>query len=63
MTVAPTDMATSFGHDVTLRCEAVGPPEPTYAWSRVGTPLPTDAVVTGTTLNLFSVSIEDAGMC
>ena len=40
----------------------MGPPEPTYAWTRVGRLLPDGAVAIGTTLNLFSVSAEDAGV-
>ena len=43
-------------------CEAIGPPEPTYSWSRVGSAqLPLGVVNTGTTLHLFSVSSDDAG--
>ena len=62
LTVTPTDTSASYGRDITFRCEAVGPPEPSYSWTRVGMQLPDGAVVTGTTLNLFSVSPEDAGV-
>ena len=61
-TLTPSDITVSSGQDVTFRCEAVGPPAPTYTWTRVGRTLQSSAVDTGITLNLFSVSSDDAGV-
>ena len=61
-TLTPSDLTVSSGRDVTFRCEAVGPPTPSYTWTRAGRTLPSSAVNTGTTLNLFSVSTDDAGV-
>ena len=61
-TITPSDVTVSSGQDVTFRCEAIGPPAPSHTWTRVGRTLQSSAVDTGTTLNLFSVSTDDAGV-
>ena len=61
-TLTPSDITVSSGQDVTFQCEAIGPPAPSYTWARVGQTLQSSAVDTGTTLNLFSVSTDDAGV-
>ena len=61
-TLTPSDVTVPSGQDVTFQCEAVGPPTPSYTWTRVGQMLQSSAVDTGTTLNLFSVSTDDAGI-
>ena len=61
-TLTPSDITVPSGQDVTFQCEAVGPPAPSYTWTRIGRTLQSSAVDTGTTLNLFSVSTDDAGV-
>ena len=61
-TLTPSDITVPSSQDITFQCEAIGPPAPSYTWTRVGRTLQSSAVDTGTTLNLFSVSTDDAGV-
>ena len=47
-----------------FQCVAVGPPDPSYTWTRLGEGLPPGAIVSSdaTELHLFSVTVEDEGV-
>ena len=63
-TLPPANTEASYGQDVMFQCVAVGPPEPSYTWNRLGGEgLPSGAIVSSdaTQLHLFSVAIEDEG--
>ncbi|XP_061544566.1 basement membrane-specific heparan sulfate proteoglycan core protein isoform X9 [Phycodurus eques] len=49
------------GNSVEFECQAVGDPEPTVKWSKVGGPLPTHIVVMGGMLKIEQVTEADAG--
>ncbi|XP_049611156.2 basement membrane-specific heparan sulfate proteoglycan core protein isoform X2 [Syngnathus scovelli] len=50
-----------IGNSVEFECHAVGDPEPTVKWSKVGGPLPTHIVVMGGMLKIERVTEADAG--
>ncbi|XP_077465112.1 basement membrane-specific heparan sulfate proteoglycan core protein [Stigmatopora argus] len=50
-----------IGNSVEFECQAVGDPEPTVRWSKVGGPLPTHIVVMGGMLKIERVTEADAG--
>ncbi|XP_077368177.1 basement membrane-specific heparan sulfate proteoglycan core protein isoform X9 [Festucalex cinctus] len=50
-----------IGNSVEFECQAVGDPEPTVTWSKVGGPLPTHIVVMGGMLKIERVTEADAG--
>ncbi|XP_077565304.1 basement membrane-specific heparan sulfate proteoglycan core protein isoform X7 [Stigmatopora nigra] len=50
-----------IGNSVEFECQAVGDPEPTVRWSKVGGPLPTHIVVMGGMLKIELVTEADAG--
>ncbi|XP_061698268.1 basement membrane-specific heparan sulfate proteoglycan core protein isoform X3 [Syngnathoides biaculeatus] len=49
------------GNTVEFECQAVGDPEPTVKWSKLGGPLPTHIVVMGGMLKIERVTEADAG--
>lgn len=50
-----------IGNSVEFECQAVGDPEPTVQWSKVGGPLPAHIVVMGGMLKISQVTEADAG--
>ncbi|MGH0114390.1 UNVERIFIED_CONTAM: hypothetical protein FKN15_005872 [Acipenser sinensis] len=63
-TVIPEDQVVVEGHTVDLTCEAQGYPRPEIAWTRGGSPLPTDrrhVVLSTGTLRIASVAPHDQG--
>ncbi|XP_054634275.1 basement membrane-specific heparan sulfate proteoglycan core protein isoform X10 [Dunckerocampus dactyliophorus] len=50
-----------IGNSVEFECQAIGDPEPTVKWSKVGGPLPTHIVVMGGMLKIERVTEADAG--
>lgn len=50
-----------IGNSVEFECQAVGDPEPTVQWSKVGGPLPTHIMVKGGMLRISQVTEADAG--
>uniref|UniRef100_A0A3Q2Z5D6 Heparan sulfate proteoglycan 2 n=1 Tax=Hippocampus comes TaxID=109280 RepID=A0A3Q2Z5D6_HIPCM len=50
-----------IGNSVEFECQAVGDPEPTVEWSKVGGALPTHIVVMGGMLKIERVTEADAG--
>ncbi|XP_061908758.1 basement membrane-specific heparan sulfate proteoglycan core protein [Entelurus aequoreus] len=50
-----------IGNSVEFECQAVGDPEPSVQWSKVGGPLPAHIVVTGGMLKIRRVTEADAG--
>ncbi|XP_042159703.1 basement membrane-specific heparan sulfate proteoglycan core protein isoform X10 [Oncorhynchus tshawytscha] len=49
------------GNSVEFECQAIGEPQPTVRWSRVGGPLPAHIMVKGGMLKIEQVSDADAG--
>ncbi|XP_055787285.1 basement membrane-specific heparan sulfate proteoglycan core protein-like isoform X5 [Salvelinus fontinalis] len=49
------------GNSVEFECQAIGDPQPTVRWSRVGGPLPAHIMVKGGMLKIEQVSDADAG--
>lgn len=49
------------GNSVEFECQALGDPEPTVQWSKVGGPLPAHIVVKGGMLQIEQVTEADAG--
>nr|XP_046221837.1 LOW QUALITY PROTEIN: basement membrane-specific heparan sulfate proteoglycan core protein-like [Oncorhynchus gorbuscha] len=49
------------GNSVEFECQAIGEPQPTLRWSRVGGPLPAHIMVKGGMLKIDQVSDADAG--
>ncbi|XP_070963572.1 basement membrane-specific heparan sulfate proteoglycan core protein-like [Oncorhynchus clarkii lewisi] len=49
------------GNSVEFECQAIGEPQPTVHWSRVGGPLPAHIMVKGGMLKIEQVSDADAG--
>ncbi|XP_033874603.3 peroxidasin-like isoform X1 [Acipenser ruthenus] len=63
-TVIPEDQVVVEGHTVDLTCEAQGYPRPEIAWTRGGSPLPTDrrrVVLSTGTLRIARVAPHDQG--
>ncbi|XP_045065410.1 basement membrane-specific heparan sulfate proteoglycan core protein-like isoform X5 [Coregonus clupeaformis] len=50
-----------LGNSVEFECQAIGEPQPTVRWSRVGGPLPAHIMVKGDMLKIEQVSEADAG--
>lgn len=50
-----------IGNSVEFECQAVGDPEPTVKWSKVGGSLPPHIVVKGGMLKIEQVTEADAG--
>lgn len=50
-----------IGNSVEFECQAVGDPEPTVKWSKVGGTLPTHIMVKGGMLKIDQVTEADAG--
>ncbi|KAJ8016910.1 hypothetical protein DPEC_G00012250 [Dallia pectoralis] len=50
-----------LGNSVEFECQAIGEPQPTVQWSKVGGPLPAHIVVKGGMLKIVQVSEADAG--
>lgn len=50
-----------IGNSVEFECQAVGDPEPTVQWSKVGGPLPAHIMVKGGMLRISQVTEADAG--
>ncbi|KAM4737871.1 basement membrane-specific heparan sulfate proteoglycan core protein isoform 2-T2 [Anableps anableps] len=50
-----------IGNSVEFECHAVGDPEPTVRWSKVGGPLPSHIMVKGGMLKISQVTEADAG--
>lgn len=61
--ITPSQNITQFiGEEAFLYCEAEGPPPPLVAWSRLdNTSLPTNHDLLGSTLRVYSLSLEDTG--
>uniref|UniRef100_A0A8C9WAM4 Heparan sulfate proteoglycan 2 n=1 Tax=Scleropages formosus TaxID=113540 RepID=A0A8C9WAM4_SCLFO len=49
------------GNSVEFECQAIGDPQPTLHWSKVGGPLPSHVVVNGGLLKIEQVTEADAG--
>ena len=49
------------GNSVEFECQAIGEPQPTVRWSKVGSSLPAHVVVKGGMLRIELVKEEDAG--
>lgn len=50
-----------IGNSVEFECQALGDPEPTVHWSKVGGPLPAHVVVKGGMLKIEQVTEADGG--
>ncbi|KAM9343546.1 basement membrane-specific heparan sulfate proteoglycan core protein [Pholidichthys leucotaenia] len=50
-----------IGNSVEFECQAIGDPEPTVQWSKVGGPLPSHIMVKGGMLRIEKVTEADAG--
>ncbi|XP_023663422.2 peroxidasin isoform X1 [Paramormyrops kingsleyae] len=63
-TVTPQDQSVLEGHTVDFHCEASGHPQPVIAWTRGGSPLPSDrrhAVLSTGVLRIARVALHDQG--
>uniref|UniRef100_I3K0N8 Peroxidasin n=1 Tax=Oreochromis niloticus TaxID=8128 RepID=I3K0N8_ORENI len=63
-TVAPQDQLALEGHTVDFPCEATGYPQPVIAWTRGGSPLPSDrrhVILPSGTLRITRVAAHDEG--
>ncbi|XP_035767871.1 peroxidasin homolog [Neolamprologus brichardi] len=63
-TVTPQDQLALEGHTVDFPCEATGYPQPVIAWTRGGSPLPSDrrhVILPSGTLRITRVAAHDEG--